>query len=317
MRLRPGVPNSPERSGNRRPTPDLASSPETRAVPGHLAEASERKRARLPSSHPTTAVSGAITLTSDDIEDVRDRHLSGRSPAGRHLRRHRSGVSAPITDHQRPARLDAGRKVSDLRAGPDPNAVHAEAIAFDVIRFVGRVLQTGRVTDAEFAIRSFCPTDWGAVCDVYEPAARMELTVTGTDPRAFRPLPDDEDLDTFLQLNSALVACWDGQVVGFVAWRDRGEWRNSGYLSFLYVDPAYHRRGIGDRLMRSAMVALGDQAWTLAKHGNDPAIRLYGRHGMQIVRERGAETCGYPYTEIRLAVPTSRRSDPDAPNFGV
>ena len=60
--------------------------------------------------------------------------------------------------------------------------------------------------------------------------------------------------------------------------------------------------------MRRAMEALGDQAWTLAKQGNDPAIRLYRRHGMQIVRSRPADTLGYPYTEIRLAVPTSRKS---------
>ena len=178
-------------------------------------------------------------------------------------------------------------------------------------------MQTERVTDAKPAVRAFTPADWGAICDVYEPAAKLELTLSGTDPRAFRPMPDDEDLDTFLRLNSALVACVDGQVVGFVAWRDRGEWRDSGYLSWLYVDPAYHRRGIGEGLMRRAMEALGDQAWTLAKHGNDPAIGLYRRHGMQIVTTRPTDTHGYPYAEIRLAVPTSRKSDPDAPNFGV
>lgn len=173
------------------------------------------------------------------------------------------------------------------------------------------------VTHAEPAIRTFTPADWGAVCDVYEAAAKLELTLSGTDSRAFRPMPDDEDLDTFLRLNTALVACVGGRVVGFVAWRDRGEWRDSGYLSWLYVDPAHHRRGIGERLMRLAMEALGDQAWTLTKLGNDPAIRLYRRHGMKIVRRDPADTSGYPSSEIRLALPTSRRSDPDAPNFGI
>lgn len=178
-------------------------------------------------------------------------------------------------------------------------------------------MHTGRVTDAEPAVRAFTPADWRAICDLYEPAARLELTLTGADPRAFRPMPDEEDLDTFLELNSARVACLGGQVVGFVASRDRGEWRDSGYLSWLYVDPACHRRGIGERLLRRAMEALGDQAWTLAKQGNDPAIRLYERHGMQIVKARRVEALGYPYTEIRLALPTSRKSDPDAPNFGA
>ena len=69
--------------------------------------------------------------------------------------------------------------------------------------------------------------------------------------------------------------------------------------------------------MVEAMAALGDQAWTLTKLGNDPAINLYLKHGMQIVRSRPADTWGFPHTEVRLALPTSRKSDPNVPNFGV
>ena len=167
------------------------------------------------------------------------------------------------------------------------------------------------------AIRPFTPEDWDAVCDVYEPAARSELALSGTDPQAFRPMPAEEGLETFLHLNTAMVASADGRIVGFVAWRDRSEWRGSGYLSWLYVEPAHHRRGIGSRLMAQAMDALGDQAWTLAKQGNDPAINLYQKHGLRIVRSRPAQTWGYPHTELRLALPTSRKADPDVPNFGV
>ena len=29
-----------------------------------------------------------------------------------------------------------------------------------------------------------------------------------------------------------MVACVEGSVVGFVGWRERGEWRDSGYLSW-------------------------------------------------------------------------------------
>ena len=166
-------------------------------------------------------------------------------------------------------------------------------------------------------IRAFEPGDWEALCTAYESAARAELERTGVDPAAFRPMPDEEDLDRFQQLNTAKVVCVDGRVVGFIAWRDRDEWRNSGYLSWLYIDPAHHRRGIGDRLMANAMAALGDQAWTLVKQGNDPAIALYGKHGMHIVRSRPAETWGFPHTELRMALPTSRRFDPDVPNFGA
>ena len=173
------------------------------------------------------------------------------------------------------------------------------------------------MTKLEPEIRAFTPEDWGAVCDVHRAAARVELASAGIDPRAFRPMPDEEDVETFLHRNEALVAIVDERVVGFVAWRGRGEWRKSGYLSWLYVDPAYHRRGIGDVLMRRAMEALGPKAWTLVKEGNEPAINLYRKHGMRIVRSRPAETSVYPHTEVRMALPTSHKSDPYAPNFGA
>lgn len=173
------------------------------------------------------------------------------------------------------------------------------------------------MTEDRFTIRAFVPDDWNELCGLYERAARCEMALSGTDPHAFRPLPEEENLGKFQHLNTAMVACVDGRVVGFVAWRDRGEWRDSGYLSWLYVDPAYHRRGIGDRLMAEAMAALGDQAWTLAKQGNAPALNLYQKHGMQIVKSRPSAAWGYPYTELRLALPTSRKFDPDVPNFGV
>jgi ribosomal protein S18 acetylase RimI-like enzyme len=171
------------------------------------------------------------------------------------------------------------------------------------------------MTDVE--VRGFVPEDWQALCDVYEPAARHELELSGADPRALRSMPDQESLETFQHLNTALVATAEGKVVGFVAWRDQGEWRDSGYLSWLYVDPAYHRRGIGDRLLGRAMEALGAQAWTLAKQGNEPAVNLYRKHGMRIVKSRHAQTGGHPQDELRLALPSSRKSEPDVANFGA
>lgn len=173
------------------------------------------------------------------------------------------------------------------------------------------------MTNARATTRVFAPGDWGGLCAAYEPAARLELELSGTDPRAFRPMSEEEDLDEFQRLNTAIVACVDDLVVGFVAWRDSGEWRGSGYLSWLFVDPAFHRRGIGNRLLAEAMAELSDQAWTLTKQGNDPAINLYLKHGMRIVRSRPADSWGFPHTEIRLALPTSRKSDPDVPNFGL
>ena len=170
---------------------------------------------------------------------------------------------------------------------------------------------------ANVDIRAFEPQDWDSICAVHDSAAVSELALAGADARAFRPMPEEEDKTKFLEMNSALLACLDGVVVGFVAWRDRGEWQGSGYLSWLYVDPAHHRRGIGDQLLTRAMASLGREAWTLTKFGNDPAIHLYQKHGMEIVKSRPAESWGYPHTELRLALPTIRKFDPDVPNFGA
>jgi ribosomal protein S18 acetylase RimI-like enzyme len=146
----------------------------------------------------------------------------------------------------------------------------------------------------------YLPEDWEALCGVYERAARGEP--------AFRPMPEEEDQALFQSLNTVRVACVGEQIVGFVAWRERGEWQGSGYLSWLYVDPALQRRGIGERLLTEAMAALGEQAWTLTGQENTPALTLYQKHGLQPVRHHEGQ--------VRLALPTSRKFDPDVPNFG-
>lgn len=161
------------------------------------------------------------------------------------------------------------------------------------------------MTEKTTTTRAFVPEDWEALCGVYARAAGGEPT--------FRPMPEEEDHALFQSLNTVRVACVAGQVVGFVAWREQGEWQGSGYLSWLYVDPMFQRRGVGDRLLTEAMTALGDQAWTLTRQGNAPAINLYQKHGMQLVRFQPTATGG----EVRLALPTSRKLDPDVPNFGI
>jgi ribosomal protein S18 acetylase RimI-like enzyme len=172
------------------------------------------------------------------------------------------------------------------------------------------------LTEDELSVRAFAPADWYALCGVYERAATVEMDWRSSDGCAVRQLSEVEDLGEFQHLNTVIVACVEGRVVGFVAWRDRREWRDSGYLSWLYVDPAYHRRGVGDRLLGEAMAALGGQAWTLVASGNEPAINLYRKHGMPVVESRPAANRGHSHTEVRMALPTSRKSDPEVPNFG-
>ena len=161
---------------------------------------------------------------------------------------------------------------------------------------------------ADIVVRPLTPDDWDGICKVYESAALLERAESGLDRSPFTPLPEEEPKDTFFRINRAYVACDGPQIVGFVAWRDHDEWEGSGYVSWLYVAPRYHRHGIGTRLLSEAWPHLGAQAWTLAKPGNGPAIALYKTFGMQVV-------CG-DARHVRLALPSSTKSDPTVPNFG-
>ncbi len=159
-------------------------------------------------------------------------------------------------------------------------------------------------------IRAFDPDDWPDVCQVYSLAALQELEISGANPKAFRPMSEEEDLEKFLARNTSLVACLENRIVGFVAWRE------GGFLPWLYVDPKHQGQGVGTQLLRDAMDSIGPEAWTLAKAGNNPAISLYLKHGMEIVMTRDAENWGFSHPEHRLALPTSRKHDPSVPSFG-
>ena len=61
-------------------------------------------------------------------------------------------------------------------------------------------------------IRNYVPADWVSVCHVHDLARVHE------------------------------VACVGEAVVGFVSW-------NGDFIRWLYVDPAYHRSGVGQKLL--------------------------------------------------------------------
>lgn len=156
----------------------------------------------------------------------------------------------------------------------------------------------------EILIRPYDATDWPAVCRIHDAARVQELSTGGVDARAFRPMVDVAEADGFIDSVTA-VACVKGAVVGFVSW-------NVDYLSWLYVDPAAQRLGIGGRLLDHALGHIGPGAWTNMIAGNEPALALYRRAGLEIVWTRPGDCDGYPCQSVRLALPTSRMRNPDA-----
>ena len=155
-----------------------------------------------------------------------------------------------------------------------------------------------------WTIREYVAADLQQVYHVHDLARVMELASGGVDAQAFRPMKEVADIDEFF-VSKTLVACVATDIVGFVSW-------NGDYISWLYVNPDYHRRGIGRRLLREALGRIGPEAWTNMLEGNEPALALYREAGMQIVSARPSDCEGYACTGLRLALPTSRMRDPAA-----
>jgi ribosomal protein S18 acetylase RimI-like enzyme len=132
-------------------------------------------------------------------------------------------------------------------------------------------------------IRPYAPADWPQLCVIHDAARRQELQASGL-------------LDAFLTLaqtawNEGLfagtvrVAEQAGRVLGFVAFHD-------GELTWLYVDPAAQRRGIGRALLRAAVQASPVPLELEVLLGNDAALALYLAEGFQVVRRADGRLVG-------------------------
>ncbi|MBA4019213.1 MAG: N-acetyltransferase [Pirellula sp.] len=153
-------------------------------------------------------------------------------------------------------------------------------------------------------LRPYLPNDWPEVCRVHDLARVQELTFGGVYPQAFRPMRSAADAEEFF-VSETLVACVAGALAGFVSW-------NGSYITWLYVDPAFQRRGIGRRLLHAALERIGPEAWTNLIAGNLPALKLYCDAGMEVVWTRPGDVEGHACQGMRVALPTSRMRDPAA-----
>jgi GNAT superfamily N-acetyltransferase len=154
-----------------------------------------------------------------------------------------------------------------------------------------------------FTIREFRQGDWPEVCRIHDAARRDELKGS-CDERGWRPLAEVAEKDGFHD-SSIWVACEGGGPEKVVAFA--GVELEDHYVSWLYVDPAYYRRGVGMMLLRHALSVCGPEAWTHCVGGNTAALALYQREGFQVVRAFASECEGWPCVSVRLAVPTSSK----------
>jgi len=144
------------------------------------------------------------------------------------------------------------------------------------------------------AIREYGQEDWEGICLVHDLARPRELEGS-CDRRAFVPLAIDPSAQDIHDCRRwvAVDAGASGQIVGFVGVQGDS-------LSWLYVDPAYYRQGIGRRLLRLGLAMAGPNAWTVCLAGNEAALALYASEGLVETRRWEDENEGYACTCVRL-----------------
>ena len=159
------------------------------------------------------------------------------------------------------------------------------------------------MTALAFLIRPYSEEDFAAVCAVHDRARPMEIAGSA-DPRAFRPMVEEAEEEEFF-VSRTIVAAIEDRIVGFISF-------NVSYITWMYVDPDFHRHGIGAALLAEALKHIGPEAWLNTMAGNDAAIAFYRKAGFDVVKSFPSDCNGFPCTCLRLALPTSRMHDPAA-----
>ena len=94
----------------------------------------------------------------------------------------------------------------------------------------------------QITIRPCRPADWPRLQQIHDPARRNELALAGM-PDAFRPLAEVAEEEGLFDYPHLDVAEVDGTAAGFAAYTNEE-------LGWVYVDPAFSRKGIGRALLR-------------------------------------------------------------------
>ena len=86
-------------------------------------------------------------------------------------------------------------------------------------------------------IRKYAPDDWSSIERIHDEARKIELKLAGLE-EAFLPLSIAAQREDLFEYPGIFVAEMEENVVGFAACTE-------DELAWLYVDPAYMRKGIG------------------------------------------------------------------------
>ncbi|MGA2233017.1 MAG: GNAT family N-acetyltransferase [Tepidisphaeraceae bacterium] len=157
-------------------------------------------------------------------------------------------------------------------------------------------------------VRDYRQDDWPAVCRIHDAARRIEV-------RGFMPpdivLPMDQTAgpEGFFESQTWVACVEPGEqtIAGFIAIK-------GAEITWCYVDPSWHRQGIGRKLVEHVKPILGEHGFVLTVAENPAGVAFYQSLGFVVCARFPGEAQGYPCECVRLALPTSRhRQRPPTP----
>jgi ribosomal protein S18 acetylase RimI-like enzyme len=135
------------------------------------------------------------------------------------------------------------------------------------------------------AIRPYEDRDWAAIARIHD-AARLDELRASVGVEAFRTLDDTYEGEGLFDGGVWVGECVGEGVVGFVAVA-------AGELTWLYVDPAWYRRGVGRQLLRHALAADGSESVECTVlEGNAGALALYASEGFVVSETKSGRLAG-------------------------
>ena len=145
-------------------------------------------------------------------------------------------------------------------------------------------------------VRKYQESDWESVCSVHDLSRPYEVGMF-VPIEVIQPMSEVAAEDGFYDGNQ-FVADLDGNVVGFICVR-REE------LTWLYVHPDYHGKGMGRALFEKVRSILGKNAYVLTALENVNGVKFYQKLGFRISATFPGSCQGYPCTCVRLTMPNS------------
>ena len=150
-------------------------------------------------------------------------------------------------------------------------------------------------------IREYTEADWSDVCQVHDRSRPYEV-MNCMPAELVNPMKDEAEDDLFFA-SKTFVACLESAIVAFISILE-------DKITWLYVDPDYHRLGIASRLVEHIKPLIGKNGSVGCIKENLPALQFYEKMGFRKAAIfPGWIQDDYRCTVIRLAFPGSKYQD--------